>query len=130
GQADLLMRALAGNRVRARSRLPSQSPASSPSIGRLLGSTLLLSLAACASSKHKPDLRPLDVEHGESGYAIRAAKVLTCDDQDHIYTPGLILVRDSKIAYVGPERAIPSGYPLADLGSGWAVPGMIELHSH
>jgi imidazolonepropionase-like amidohydrolase len=96
----------------------------------LLALQLLLALSACASSKHKPDLRGLDVDHGESGYAIRAAKVLTCDDQDHIYTPGLILVKGSKIAYVGPERAIPAGYPLVDLGPGWAIPGMIELHSH
>ena len=88
---------------------------------------IALFASACASAP-KSDLSPL--APGEEGWALRCAKVLTCDDDDHMYARGLILVRGSKIAYVGPERAIPGGYTLLDLDAGWAAPGMVELHSH
>ena len=89
---------------------------------------LALLLAGCASSGRKPDLRPL--APGEEGYALLCAKVLTVDEADRIYAPGMILVRGGRIAYVGERRAVPAGYPVLDQPDGWAAPGMVELHSH
>jgi imidazolonepropionase-like amidohydrolase len=94
---------------------------------RALLAAFALCVSACASTR-KPDLTALAA--GEEGWALRCAKVLTCDDGDHMYARGLILVRGSKIAYVGPEREIPDGYTRLDLDEGWAAPGMVELHSH
>jgi imidazolonepropionase-like amidohydrolase len=84
-------------------------------------------LSACASTR-KPDLSPLGP--GEEGWALRCDKILTLDGDEHIYVNGLILVRGSKIAYVGPDRAIPDGYKLMPDTKGVACPGMVELHSH
>jgi len=86
-----------------------------------------MAMSSCASTK-KPDLRPLGA--GEEGYAVRCSKVLSVDDDDHIFTPGLILVRGSKIAYVGADRDIPDGYRVLDYATKCASPGMVELHSH
>jgi imidazolonepropionase-like amidohydrolase len=85
-------------------------------------------VAACASSRSKPDLSPLRPD--EDGYAVLCAKVLTVDDADHIYSPGMILVRGKHIAYVGERRTVPAGYRTIDCGDAWATPGEVELHSH
>lgn len=89
--------------------------------------------AGCASSgsrkaAREPDLSPL--LPGESGYALRCKKILTVDADERIVADGLILVRGSKIAYVGPAREVPAGYALLDGTEGTASPGMVELHSH
>ena len=84
-------------------------------------------LSACASPR-APDLSPLGP--GETGFALRCEKILTVDGDDHIFTNGLILVRGSKIAYVGPDREIPGGYGILPGTAGVAAPGMVELHSH
>lgn len=62
--------------------------------------------------------------------AIRCGRVLTADDADRMYAPGLILIEGSRIAYVGPPKDVPDGYELADLPSGLAAPGMVDLHTH
>lgn len=87
-----------------------------------------LALSGCAGARRKPDLRPL--APGEEGYAVLAAKVLTCDDDDQVFAPGMILVREGKIAFVGERREVPDGYRVLDQGAGWAAPGMVDLHSH
>jgi imidazolonepropionase-like amidohydrolase len=84
-------------------------------------------LAGCASTK-KADLSPLGPD--ERGWAVHCDKILTADADDHVYTNGLILVRGSKIAYVGPDRAIPAGYQVLENTAGIAAPGMVDLHSH
>jgi imidazolonepropionase-like amidohydrolase len=89
---------------------------------------LLLVLAACSSAGRKNSLDPLPA--GEEGVAILCGKVLTVDDQDEIFSPGMILVRGGKIAYVGARRPVPAGYHEMDFGDAWATPGMVELHSH
>jgi imidazolonepropionase-like amidohydrolase len=93
---------------------------------RTLG--LLALLAACSSAGRKNSLAPLPA--GEDGVAILCGKVLTVDDQDQIFSPGMILVRNGKIAYVGARQQVPAGYHEMDLGEAWATPGMVELHSH
>jgi imidazolonepropionase-like amidohydrolase len=84
--------------------------------------------ASCASSRAKPDLSALPA--GEEGYAILCSKVLSVDDADHVFAPGMILVRGAHIAYVGERRAVPAGYRVLDCGGAWATPGCVELHSH
>lgn len=95
---------------------------------RFAALALVTVLASCASSRSKPDLS--DLPPGEAGYAVLCGKVLAVDDADHIYSPGLILVRGTHIAYVGEPRAIPAGYRVLDCGNAWATPGFVELHSH
>jgi imidazolonepropionase-like amidohydrolase len=85
-------------------------------------------LSSCASTTRKPDLSAL--EPGETGWALRCDKILTLDADENIFIDGLILVRGSKIAYVGPDRAIPDGYRVLPNTAGVASPGMVELHSH
>lgn len=95
------------------------------------GAALFLAgLAACSSTGkgRGADLSPL--APGERGWALRCDKVLTVDGADHVYTKGLILVRGSKIAYVGPDRALPDGYALLENTAGVAAPGMVDLHTH
>ena len=61
--------------------------------------------------------------------AIRCEKILTMGPQgavDH----GILIVRDGKIAAVGADVEIPDGARVIDLGDGWAMPGMIDLHCH
>ena len=95
---------------------------------RAAATALLGLLAACAAPRGKPDLSPLAA--GEEGCAIRCARVLTVDEHDACFAPGLILVRDGRIAYVGPDRTVPAGYAVREFQEGWAAPGMVELHSH
>lgn len=67
---------------------------------------------------------------GQRGTALRAAKLLTMDDQDRIFDPGMLVVRDGRIDYVGAPIELPEGFELVDCGSAWISPGMIDLHSH
>ena len=93
----------------------------------LAGAVVSCVLPSCASSR-AADLSPL--EPGQKGVAIRCGRVLTVDEDDRVIERGLILVRDGRIAYVGPDRAIPDGYPVAEYPEAWAAPGLVELHSH
>jgi len=90
---------------------------------------------ACASGRHgtpRPgddnDLSPLRA--GETGSAILCGKIVTADEDDRVISRGMILVRNGRIAYVGPRAAVPQGYELLDCGDQWATPGMVDLHSH
>lgn len=95
----------------------------------VLAAALVACVAAssCASSR-SADLSAL--EPGEEGVAIRCGRVLTVDDEDSTYSPGLILVKDGRIAYVGRDRAVPAGYDVEEHPELWAAPGMVELHAH
>jgi imidazolonepropionase-like amidohydrolase len=43
---------------------------------------------------------------------------------------GDILIRDGKIAQIGPRLAAPSGAEAIDLAGRWVMPGIIDSHSH
>jgi len=88
----------------------------------------LAAIAACSSAGKRGSLDPLPA--GAEGVAVLCAKVLTVDGEDRVFSPGMILVRDSKLVYVGERAPVPSGYRELDLGPAWATPGMVELHSH
>ncbi|MEM7305137.1 MAG: amidohydrolase family protein [Planctomycetota bacterium] len=66
----------------------------------------------------------------EPGFALRCAKILTCDEDDTIVNRGMILLRGDKIEYIGKPVEVPAGYRELDLGAVWASPGMVELHAH
>ncbi len=70
------------------------------------------------------------LEDGQRGIAIRCARVVTADDRDRTFTPGMIAIRGATIEYVGPPVAVPDGYELRELAGAWAVPGMVDLHTH
>ena len=62
--------------------------------------------------------------------AIKVGKILTCSG-DPIGN-GVILVKEGKIEAVGPARKIeiPEGYEIVDHSDSFAMPGLIEAHSH
>ena len=64
------------------------------------------------------------------GVALLAGKVLTLDDSDRVFTPGMVWMQGGKITYVGPPREVPEGYERVELAEGWAAPGQVDLHTH
>lgn len=91
-------------------------------------------LSACAGTAFRgergaPAEIP-DLVAGEAGHAIRVAKVIACNDEDNIHSPGMVVTRNGKIVYVGPVKPLPAGYTLLDYPDAVAIPGMVDLHSH
>lgn len=95
-----------------------------------MGAMLLASVALLASctSTRTADLTALG--EGDEGVALRCGRVLTVDESDNVFGPGLILVKNGRIAYAGPMRDVPAGYAIEDHSDLWAAPGMVELHAH
>lgn len=87
-------------------------------IGLILLAALVGAAPVLAQEKHKPKL------------AIHVARAITCAGDP--IEPATILVADGKIQAVGRrgELAVPEGYQVIDHGSRWAMPGMIDAHSH
>jgi len=88
---------------------------------------------ACRSSAARAEEAGAGLEPlvgGEQGFAIRVAKLLTMDDQDRVFDPGLVLVRGDKIAYAGAPIDVPAGYEELSAEAFWASPGFVDLHSH
>lgn len=89
-------------------------------------------LAACsATGGEAREPGPLDaLAPGEPGLALVVGKLLTMDEGDHVFDPGLVLVRGDKIAYAGALTGVPAGYERIDAPALWAWPGMVDLHTH
>lgn len=62
--------------------------------------------------------------------ALSVGRVLTMDGADTIHQPGMIWMEGGALTYVGPPRDVPDGYTLVEWPQAWAIPGMIDLHSH
>ena len=62
--------------------------------------------------------------------AIKVGKILTCAGEP--IPNGVILVKEGKIEAVGSARKIkiPEGYTIIDHSDSFAMPGLIEAHSH
>lgn len=74
-----------------------------------------------------------DVRGDDKSYpklAIKVGKILTCAGEP--IAEGVILVKDGKIEAVGKARdiKIPEGYQVIDHSESFAMPGLIEAHSH
>jgi imidazolonepropionase-like amidohydrolase len=97
-------------------------------------------LAACSSTRERgaaneergPQARGSvhELREGETGLAIRAGKVLTVNEGDEVFQPGLVVFRGGVLDYVGPLVDLPPGYECVDAPELFAAPGMIDLHSH
>jgi imidazolonepropionase-like amidohydrolase len=104
----------------------------------------LLALAAlasaCASTAGRASSEPSAVEPstyvprplaaGESGIAVRGAKLLTMDAEGRVFDPGMVVVRAGRIEYAGAPVELPPEFPVRDVPGGWIWPGMVDLHSH
>ena len=64
------------------------------------------------------------------GLAIHCGKVLSMDDENSIHAPGMIWVEDGQITYVGGVSEVPEGWELRIEDEMWAMPGMVDLHTH
>ena len=67
---------------------------------------------------------------GQRGVAVFAARVVSVDEKDRVYEPGLVAAVDGRIVYVGAPTPVPAGYDEHRRDEAWAVPGMIDLHAH
>ena len=69
-------------------------------------------------------------EEAKPRYAVLAGKIVTCagDPIDN----GTILVSNGKIEAIGPQKEIeiPEGYKTLDHSDMFAMPGLVEAHSH
>ncbi len=59
---------------------------------------------------------------------VRAARLI--DGAGAVIEPGQVLVRDERIAAVGPTLDAPAGATVIDLGDATILPGLIDLHTH
>ena len=62
--------------------------------------------------------------------AIKVGKIITCAGEPIVN--GTILIADGKIQAIGPqaEVEIPEGYEVIDHSDAFAMPGLVEAHSH
>lgn len=62
--------------------------------------------------------------------AIRVGKIMTCAGEP--ISDGIILIRDGKIEAIGTQKeiTIPDGYQVIDHSDQFAMPGLVEAHSH
>lgn len=89
--------------------------------------------AAAQAPVAKVVAAPAAGEKGGPGLALRTKKALTVPLEGRQFLDdALILVKDGIIVGVGPARTtpVPAGFEMQDLGRHWAMPGMIDLHSH
>ena len=62
--------------------------------------------------------------------ALQLGKIITCAGDPIVN--GSILVSNGKIEAIGPRDKIkvPAGYTVVDLGDKFAMPGLVDVHSH
>jgi len=58
-----------------------------------------------------------------AGHLVDPAKATVADNQ-------VILIREGKIAEVGPSVNIPPGATTVDLSNQWVLPGLVDAHTH
>jgi 5-methylthioadenosine/S-adenosylhomocysteine deaminase len=64
---------------------------------------------------------------------IHNAMVLTLNDSDDIFHPGVVAVSDDEIIWVGPEDSWPARFEpreQLDMAGGLIMPGLINAHTH
>jgi imidazolonepropionase-like amidohydrolase len=62
--------------------------------------------------------------------ALHVGKIITCAGDPIVN--GTVLVADGKIQAIGPRDkvAVPAGYTVVDYGDRFAMPGLVDAHSH
>ncbi len=105
----------------------------------LLPALALALAAATADPAARPGAAPRPAPAAEAGepggpaLVLHAGKLLTmAGDERPVVNAGTLVVRDGRIAAVGPrgEVAVPDGAVERDLGALWLMPGVVELHNH
>lgn len=64
---------------------------------------------------------------------IHNAKVLTLNDSDEIFDPGVVAITNDEIVWVGPETSWPDQFEpweRLDMAGGLIMPGLINAHTH
>lgn len=64
---------------------------------------------------------------------IHNAKILTLNDSDDIFSPGIVAIRNDEIVWVGPEDAWTDRFEpkeRLDMAGGLIMPGLINAHTH
>ncbi len=87
----------------------------------------------CRSAAAEPARAPAPIPAlaaEETGLVVLVGRVITAGDTDLVHAPGMLAIRDGKITYVGPPVDVPEGYELLESDRAWAVPGMVDLHTH
>jgi imidazolonepropionase-like amidohydrolase len=92
----------------------------------LINGRIVYARPAAETKKEAVETKKEAVE--ESLIAIRARKIFT-GSRGQI-NDGFILIRGSKIAYVGKPKAIPQEAIVVDASESVVIPGMIDIHSH
>jgi imidazolonepropionase-like amidohydrolase len=87
--------------------------------------TVLLALAFAGEPVGLPALGP-----GQRGVVVTVARAVTLDGSDRVVERAMLVAVDGKLVHVGPHVDVPTGYERIDRPGTWAVPGMIDLHSH
>ncbi|MEL7496879.1 MAG: amidohydrolase family protein [Planctomycetota bacterium] len=87
---------------------------------------LIALLVTATSVQAQPDQAKSD----KPKLAIHVGKILTCAGEP--IANGTILIKDGKIEAIGPRKKIevPDGYEVIDHSEAFAMPGLIEAHSH
>ena len=68
--------------------------------------------------------------HADPGdIALRAARIFD-GTSDRVVAGGVVLIRNGKIAAVGPRVAVPADAQVIDLGDATLLPGFIDAHVH
>ena len=62
--------------------------------------------------------------------AVVVGKLLTMNDSDDIFQPGMVVMEGPKITYVGPPKPLPLRALVLEFPTGWASPGLVDLHTH
>ncbi|XZE53896.1 amidohydrolase family protein [Planctomycetaceae bacterium SH139] len=89
----------------------------------------LLALLTLPAGAQEPSSAS-DAAAAKPRLAVQVGKILTCAGEPIV--GGTILISDGKIEAIGPtaEITVPDGYQVIDHTSSFAMPGLIEAHSH
>ena len=82
----------------------------------LLFASLVLSVSAAAAEAPK-------------SYVLKAARLFDART-GRLVTPGVVVVRDGKVAAVGPGASTPEGARVVELGDATLLPGFMDAHTH
>ena len=62
--------------------------------------------------------------------ALTNARVITMDEERSVFESATILVREHRIAEVGPDVVVPAEARVFDLGGHTVIPGLVDAHAH
>jgi imidazolonepropionase-like amidohydrolase len=84
----------------------------------------------CSKAARADDAKPQAAKPEMPKLALHVGKIITCAGKPIVN--GTILVSNGKIEAVGPraEIKVPPGYTEIDQGDKFAMPGLVDVHSH